>query len=128
MRPLLEYSDVIWHSALTNKQSTLLYSVQKRSCKIIMGHNYVSYLHALDVFNLQSLSARREQHCLSFAKSLSKSKRTSNLLPPARKDATVRRLRNADDLTQLITHTQRFARSPIPYYISSLNKSRSPLT
>ena len=87
----------------------------KRACKIILGRHYISYSNAIDVCNLQTLSARRQAHCLSFANSLSKSERTSKLLPRTRKDVSGRRLRNSDDLTQLPAHTQRFARSPVPY-------------
>ena len=95
VRPLLEYSDVIWHSSLNNKQSRLLESIRKRACKIILGRHYISYSNAIDVCNLQTLSARREAHCLSFANSLAKSERTSKLLPRTRKD--VSRLEAAEE-------------------------------
>ncbi len=70
VRPLLEYADVIWHSALTVKQSLTIERIQKRACMIILGYNkFISYQQALSTLNLQPLSTRR--HCLIFAESLS---------------------------------------------------------
>ena len=49
IRPLLEYSDVIWHSSLTSNQTHPLERVQKRALRIILGTDYISYANALDV-------------------------------------------------------------------------------
>ena len=123
LHPLLEYADSIWHSSITAKQSRMLESIQRRACRIILGLNYISYDNALSVCNLEALSARREAHCLKFARSLSKSKRTCTLLPPSRKEVHGRQLRNDNDLSLLPVRTQRFTRSPNPYYIQLLNSS-----
>ena len=120
--PLLEYSDAIWHSSLTVKQSNTLERVQKRACRIILGVNYISYDNAVSVCKLDSLSARREQHSLKFAQSLAKSERTNMLLPPSRSEVHGRQLRNAAHISKLRARTSRFAESPIPYYINLLNK------
>jgi hypothetical protein len=81
IRPLLEYSDVIWHSALTTKLAQKLESVQRRALRIILGSNFVSYDNALDVCNFDYLSARREQHSLKFAQSLAECSRTKKVAP-----------------------------------------------
>ena len=60
IRPLLEYADVIWHSSLTAKQTYQLERVQKRALRIVLGINYVSYADALDVCDVDYLSARRD--------------------------------------------------------------------
>ena len=83
IRPIIEYADVIWHSSLTLKQSQTLESIQRRACKIMLGFEYVSYVNALEICDLDLLSARRETHCLNFARSLLKSERTKMLIPPA---------------------------------------------
>ena len=83
IRPITEYADVIWHSSLTLKQSQTLESIQRRTCKIMFGFEYVSYVNALEICDLDLLSARREAHCLNFARSLLKSERTKMLTPPA---------------------------------------------
>ena len=42
IRPLLEYSDVIWHSSLTSNQTHQLERVKKRALRIILGTDYIS--------------------------------------------------------------------------------------
>ena len=79
IRPLLEYSDVIWHSSLTSNQTHQLEILQKRALRIILGTDYISYANALDVCDVDHLSARREQHSLKFAQSLPNFKRISDL-------------------------------------------------
>ena len=83
IRPIIEYADVIWHSSLTLKQSQTLESIQRRACKIMLGFEYVSYVNALEICDLDLLSTRRETHCLNFARSLLKSERTKMLISPA---------------------------------------------
>ena len=121
IRPLLEYSDVIWHSSLTSNQAHQLERVQKRALRIILGTDYISYANALDVCDVDRLSARREQHSLKFAQSLPKCSRTGKLLPPCRGEIHGRQLRNNAKLTQPRARTNRYACSPIPYYVELLN-------
>ena len=123
IRPLLEYCDTIWHSSLTASQSSMIERIQKRACRIILGKYYISYSSALNTCNLEPLATRREKHCLKFARSLAKSQRTSTLLPPSRKEAHGRCLRNDGKLTKLRSRTQRFSNSPLPYYIDLLNST-----
>ena len=116
IRPLLEYTDSIWHSSLTAKQSSMIERIQKRSCRFTLGYkNYTTYNHALNICDL-------ELHCLKFAQSLAKSVRTSGLLPPRRKDCHGRSLRNDDQISQLPARMDRFANSPIPFIIKLLNR------
>ena len=121
IRPLLEYSDVIWHSSLTSNQTHQLERVQKRALRIILGTDYISYANAFDVCDVDRLSARREQHSLKFAQSLPKCSRNSKLLPPCRGEVHGRKLRNNAKLTQPRARTNRYACSPIPYYVELIN-------
>ena len=90
----------------------------------MLGYEYVTYVNALEICNLDLLSARREIHCLNFARSLLKSERTKMLIPPSRQAIHGRQLRNSTNITQLRARTNRFAQSPIPYYIGLLNSSQ----
>ena len=99
IRPLLGYSDVIWHSILTSNQTHQLERVQKRALRIIFGTDYISYANTLDVCDVDCLSARREQHSLKFAQSLPKCSRTGALFPPYRGEIHGRQLRNNAKLT-----------------------------
>ena len=73
------------------------------------------------VKDVDRLSAQREQHSLKFAHSLPKCSRTSKLLPPCRSEIHGRQLRNNAKLTQPRARTNRYACSPIPYYVELLN-------
>ena len=123
IRPLLEYSDVIWHSSLTSNQTHQLERVQKRALRIILGIDCISYANALDVCDVDHLSARKEQHSLNFAQSLPKCtcSQTSKLLPPCRGAIHGRQLKNNAKLTQPRALTNRYACSPIPYYVELIN-------
>ena len=121
VRPLLEYPDVTWHS-LTAHQSNVLEQLQRRACRIILGHRYISYAEAVDACNLEFLTDRREDHCRRFAEGLSKSERTKGILPLSRLDAHGRKLRSAHKLFKPRCRTSRFQYSPIPYFIDILNE------
>ena len=94
---------------------------KKRALRIILGTDYISYANALDVCDVDRLSARREQHSLKFAQSLPKCSQTSKLLPPCRGEIHGRQLRNNTKLTQPRARTNRYACSPIPYYVELIN-------
>ena len=122
VRPVLEYADVVWHSGLTCQQASDLERIQRRAVRTILGYKYISYSKSIKQCNINKLSDRRVKHCQIFANGLSDNPRTSSLLPPTRISVHGRSLRNAHDLTQLRAKTNRFKQSPIPYYVSLLNK------
>ena len=83
IRPVLEYACPVWHPALTAAQRSTLESVQKRVCRIILGHHYQSYTETLAKFGLPKLDDRRKQLTLGFGTKLMKSSH-SHLLPQRR--------------------------------------------
>ena len=101
IRPLLEYADVVWNSSLTLKQTKTIEQVQRRACRIVLDHNFLSYNKALRDCKIESLVTRREDHCLKFAEGLADTERTKNLLPPTRLESHSRNLRNAHKISQL---------------------------
>jgi len=68
IRSVLEYACPVWHNSLTNKQSDQLESIQKRALKIIRGSSFIDYEHMCFLYNLPSLSERRETICKRFLK------------------------------------------------------------
>ena len=73
LRPLTEYATPLWHSGLTDVDSDMLESLQKRSLGIILGVTYInnkrrykvdgktlSYEQTLEKTNLDLLKDRRE--------------------------------------------------------------------
>jgi len=70
IRSVLEYACKVWHNSLTNEQSDQLESIQKRALKIICGSSFKDYEHMYFLYNLPSLSERRETICKLFLKNL----------------------------------------------------------
>jgi hypothetical protein len=75
IRSLLEYCCVVWHSSLIVENQTDIERVQKTCLKVILGEMYVSYHSALEMTGLKTLSERREDRCLDFAKKCLKNPR-----------------------------------------------------
>ena len=69
VRSILEQSCQVWHSSLTLENFQDLERVQKNALKIILGEDYQTYSHALNLTGLSILFERREKLCLTFATS-----------------------------------------------------------
>ena len=48
IRPLLDYADVVWHSSLTIKQAKSIEQVQRRACRIVLGHKGARMIRSED--------------------------------------------------------------------------------
>ena len=127
IRPIIEYADVIWHSSLTLKQSQALESIQRRACKIMLGFEYVSYVNALEICDLDLLSARREIHCLNFARSLLKSERTKMLTPPADRRFMANSLEIAPTSPNYVRALTDSLKAPFPTTLACLIPPSLPL-
>ena len=68
IRSVCEQSAVVWHSSLTVENDTDIERIQKTALKIIFKSRYESYENALLLSDLETLSERRKQLCLTFAK------------------------------------------------------------
>jgi len=66
IRSVLEYARPVWHNSLTNEQSDQLESIQKRALKMICCSSFIDYEHMCFLYNLPSLSERRETICKRF--------------------------------------------------------------
>ena len=67
IRSLLEQSATVWHSSLTEENSSDLERVQKSALRIILQDKYKGYKNALNRLDIQTLSERRQQLNLNFA-------------------------------------------------------------
>ena len=81
VRSLLEQSATVWHSSLTEENQNDLERVQKTALKVILGNKFKSYKNALSMLNIETLTERREQLCLSFALKASKHPKTKQMFP-----------------------------------------------
>ena len=104
----------------TEKQFKKLESIQKRSCRIILGAKYNSKTEALDLTELQTLSNRHIQLCTKFAVDCIRSDRYSEWFPLNNKihGMTLRRSRTYQTLR---SRTLRYGKSPLPYLCDLLN-------
>ena len=121
IRPLTEYAAPVWNAGLTKAQVNKLETIQKRALKIILGQNYLDYEHALSKSNLVSLSNCREALCVDFATKLNCSDMFRQWLPQPRSSSVQYQLRNSNNLSVVKCNTNRYKRSPIPYFTSILN-------
>ena len=117
IRSLLENCCVVWHSSLTNEQSTDIERVQKVAIRTILLDYEIEYDEALLKVNLQRLDTRREELCLNFSKKCTKSKKNSNMFPLNSTNRT-----SKEKFHVPMAHTERFKNSAIPYMSQLLNK------
>ena len=121
IRPVLEYAVPVWSSGLTDRQSSLLESVQRRACRCILGKRYTNYVEACTQLNLQTLAKRRELLCSTFGRKLLTNNLFRSWLPPNRGQISNRRTRGCDQLDTVRARTERFRNSAIPYIVRLLN-------
>ena len=60
VRSLLESAIPVWHTSLTDKQGDQIESIQKRAFKIICGSSIFDYQQMCLLYDLPTLSERRE--------------------------------------------------------------------
>ena len=75
IRSVLEQSAVVWSSSISKGEQLDkdIERVQKCALRAILKEDYISYEDALITCNLDTLKARRNQLCLSFAIKCTKS-------------------------------------------------------
>jgi hypothetical protein len=119
VRSLLEYACPVWHNSLTDEQSDLIESIQKRAFNVKIGSSIIDYQL---LYNLPTLSERREtvsRRC--FEKSVLRSNRClHNLLPSCRGNNIVAKLalRHARIYATPTVRIDRFRKS---FIMSALN-------
>ena len=123
IRCKLDQSAVVWNGSLTQKNVSDLERVQKSAIRIICGKKYESYSQTLKELGMTTLSERRENLCLKFAK---KSLRTENFghLFPIRTKRHLMRTRGNDFYKISKGFSERFVKSAIPYMQRLLNEDK----
>ena len=81
IRSLVEYCCAVWHSSLTEEDSSSIERIQKVALRMILKEDYSDYPSSLQVSGLETIKQRRTQLSLSFAKKCLKSDRMSDLFP-----------------------------------------------
>ena len=119
VRSVLEYSSVVWHSSLTQEDSSSLERVQKTALRIILKERYQDYNHALKFVGLATLFERREKLCLKFATQCVKNDKMADMFPLNVKTVNTR---EHEKYYVQPAFTDRLKLSAIPYMQRLLNK------
>lgn len=122
VRGKLEFSSVVWHSSLTEKQSKSLERCQSVALKIILNESFVSYDAACEMTGLEKLSARRSARCLDFGLKSLKHPQNSCFFPPNPSVENQLHMRNREPYIVNFARTSQYKNSAIPYIQRRLNE------
>ena len=117
IRPVIEYSSVIYHPMLTAEQAAHIEKQQTRALKNIFGNEY-SQKRLLELANLPTLEQRREEACVRFARKMSQNPRFEHHF---RKKRSRARALVDEEFVEQQARTNRRKNSPLYYYRRILN-------
>ena len=117
----LEQSSVLWGSSISEENKEDLERVQKNSCRIILGNEYVDYEKALKDIGLENLQERRKMLALRFANNCKINEKTKTLFP-LRKKIHKFKTRKEERFEIFKTKSKRLQVSTIPYLQRLLNE------
>ena len=80
IRSKLEHSSVVWGSGVTQDEKDDLERIQKAAVRVITRNKNAEYEKALEWLNMKTLSERRLDLSLKFAKSCLKNEKVKNFL------------------------------------------------
>ena len=125
VRSVLELAVAVWEPGLTVEERRQIERVQKSAFCIILGNGYHSYENACSILNRKSLSERRLDLCLKFAKKSQLHDKYQYWFSYNPSSAP-RQTRYSDNLVtpiykEIQTRTGRYEDSPIPYLTKLLN-------
>ena len=118
---MLDQSCPVWHSSLSQENIDDLECVQKSALKIILNSKYKTYKNALNTLEMDTLSNRREQLCLQFARKCLKNPKLKHLFPLSHKNHQMK-TRNTEKFAVHFANTSRLQDSSIIYMQNLLNQ------
>ena len=130
VRSVLELAVPVWQPALTQQEVKQIERVQRCAMYIILGDNYVSYDNALDILECENLDDRRVKLCENFAKKSLKNSRykswfCANNSPPPTINTRHEATKVHTMFNPIMTRTDRFKKSPLPYLTDLLNNIKT---
>ena len=118
VRSILEGAVPLWAGSITKKNCQDIEAVQVNCMKLISGQTLINYNDALTKFGLETLAARRDTLCLSFAKKCLKNKKFSHWFPAKQSLKTRSKTKYIEPTGQ----TKRYLTSSIPHLTRLLNR------
>ena len=124
IRCSLEFSVPVWAAGITVEEDNLIERVQKAAFAIILGDEYKTYISALQILKMSTLTTRRKELCLKFAQKSPKSEKFSHWF--CKRVETIQNEKNRSKFSEylpVLGRTSGFAKkSPIAYLTSLLNE------
>ena len=117
IRSVLESNCVVYHSMLTNDDTSDIERVQKIVLKIILEFKYTDYHQSCLHLNIQSLQLRRAKISLNFGLKCIASDRFKHLFSPN----TNTNIRNPDHFDVPLARSSRYFNSPLLHITRLLN-------
>ena len=120
IRCLLEFAVAAWNPGLTKAQVNQIERVQKCALAIILEKEYISYSHALETVELETLSDRRLELCIKFAQKSQKHPKFSKWFCINENEGM--ETRSIKTTLKPVQHrTDRYGKSPLAYLTRLLN-------
>ena len=120
IRSVVEQACIVWHSSISKGESLDIERVQKVALRVILSSNYTNYEDALQSCKLKTLSERRSELSLKFAKKCIKNPKTADIFPL---NNPQRRTRLTEKFKVTHANTVRLARSAVPFMQRLLNSN-----
>ena len=127
VRSILEQSSSVWHSSLTQENIDDLERVQKSALRIILKDKYKTYTNSLNFLQLDTLSNRRENLCLDFAKKCTKHPKLKHIFPLNNKNHQMD-TRDQEKYFVQFANTERFQNSAIIYMQRLINEYENKIS
>ena len=121
IRSVLELAVPAWQGGISQAEKQDLERIQKCACHIILGTEYQSYRSALKTLNLETLETRRIKLTMKFGLKSEKHKKFQKWFKPTPVKVYDTRIEQLRYCNVKAKHT-RFAKSPLSYLTSLLNK------
>ena len=124
VRSILELAVPVWNAGLTKHESNQIERIQRTAFHIILGEGYVGYQNALEKLNNDRLSNRRMKLYEKFAKRAAKHDQFKNWFNEKSDKSFNMNTRSKKaklKYHEVLTRTNRYQRSPIPYLTNILN-------
>ena len=128
IRCMLEFATPVWTSGLTLAEMNQLERVQKCAFNIILADNYLNYTQALKRLGRKTLSARRTDLNLTFAKKCLNSEKYKHWFCDYDPSEQMNKTRSEMPdllLEHVRTRTNNFKKSPIAHLIRLLNENHA---
>ena len=120
VRSTLDVASALWSPGLTQDYIVQIEFVQKSAFEIILEKKYISYENSPNILNLKTLTSRREELFVNFAKNAAYHQRHNTWFEPQTDTKNTR----SEKIPKMPVNfrTDRFNNSPLPYLTSLLNK------